>query len=102
LENLIPEGETVIQSYVVTKQNIIVQDKNDIQSRLTLYTLDGKKIKQILLPETEHVADIGYDREEDSVYVNLNTFTSTPKTFVASRQFYFYHHIAALSRADMW
>ena len=81
---LIPESETVMQSYVVTKNNIIIQDKKDIQSRLTLYDLSGKKIKQVALPETGNVQSIGYDREEDSVYLTLNTFTSTPKTFVAS------------------
>ncbi len=83
-KTLIPESETVMQSYVVTKNNIIIQDKKDIQSRLTLYDLDGNKIKQIELPETGNVASISYDREEDSVYMTLNTFTSIPKIFVAS------------------
>ena len=81
---LIPESQTVMQGYVVTKNNIIIQDKKDIQSRLTLYELNGKKIKQLELPETGNVAGIDYDREEDSVYLTLNTFTSTSKTFVAS------------------
>ncbi|MFI5185100.1 MAG: prolyl oligopeptidase family serine peptidase [Chitinophagales bacterium] len=81
---LIPESETVMQSDVITKNNIIIQDKKDIQSRLTLYGLDGKRINQIELPETGNVSGIRYDREEDSVYITLNTFTSTSKTFVAS------------------
>ncbi|HUX55061.1 MAG TPA: prolyl oligopeptidase family serine peptidase [Williamwhitmania sp.] len=81
---LIPESGTVMQSYVVTKNGIIVQDKKDIQSRLTLYDLSGKRIKQVELPEIGNVGGISYDREEDSVYVSLNTFTSTSKTFVAS------------------
>ena len=81
---LIPESETVMQSYVVTKNNIIIQDKKDIQSRLTLYDLDGNKLKQIDLPETGNVSSVSYDREEDSVYLTLNTFTSMPKIFVAS------------------
>jgi prolyl oligopeptidase len=81
---LIPESETVMQSYIVTKNNIIIQDKKDIQSRLTLYSLDGKKLNQVELPETGNVSSISYDREEDSVYLTLNTFTSMPKIFVAS------------------
>ena len=81
---LIPEGETVMQSCVVTKHNIIVQDKKDIQSRLTLYDLDGKRIREIELPEQGNVGGISYDRELDSVYMTLNTFTTMPKTFVAS------------------
>jgi prolyl oligopeptidase len=81
---LIPESETVMQNSVITKSNIIIQDKKDIQSRLTLYDLDGKKLNLIELPETGNVSRIRYDREEDSVYITLNTFTSTSKIFVAS------------------
>lgn len=83
-KTLIPEGETVLQNYVVTKNNIIIQDKKDILSRLTLYHLNGNKIKQIELPEVGNVAGVSYDREEDSLYVSMSTFTSTSKTFVAS------------------
>ncbi|MCZ2458746.1 MAG: prolyl oligopeptidase family serine peptidase [Chitinophagales bacterium] len=83
-KTLIPEGETVLQNYIVTKHNIILQDKKDIQSRLTLYDLDGKKIRQLELPETGDVGSISYNREEDSLYLTLNTFTSTAKIFVAS------------------
>lgn len=83
-KTLIPEGETVLQNYVITKNSIIIQDKMDIQSRLTLYDLDGKKLKQIELPELGNVAGVSYDREEDSLYVSMSTFTSTTKTFVAS------------------
>ncbi len=83
-KTLIPESETVMQSYVVTKHNVIVQDKKDIQSRLTIYDFNGKKLKQLQLPEVGNVSGISYDREEDSIYVSLATFTSTTKTFVAS------------------
>ena len=81
---LIPEGETVMQGYVVTKNNLIIQDKKDIQSRLTLYSLEGKKIKQLELPEVGNVDAVWYDREEDAVYISLSTFTAPSKTFVAS------------------
>ena len=81
---LIPESKTVMQSYAVTRKNIIIQDKIDIQSRLTLYDLNGKRIKQIELPEAGNVSSMDYDREEDSVYVYLSTFTSEDKVFVAS------------------
>jgi len=81
---LIPESETVMQNYVVTKSNLIIQDKKDILSRLTLYDLNGNKIKQIELPDIGNVDYVSYDREEDSVYISLSTFTSTSKTYVAS------------------
>ena len=81
---LIPESKTVMQSYAVTKKSIIIQDKIDIMSRLTLYDLNGKRLKEISLPEVGNVSGMSYDREEDSVYVYLNTFTSETKVFVAS------------------
>ena len=97
-KTLVPESETVMQNYVVTKNSIIIQDKKDIQSRLTLYDLSGNRIKQIELPEVGNVGGISYDREEDSVYISLNTFTSTSKTFVASPanfkwRLYFQRHL---------
>ncbi|MES2627846.1 MAG: hypothetical protein V4616_02650, partial [Bacteroidota bacterium] len=67
---LIPEGETVMQGYAITKDGIIIQDKKDVVSRLTWYDLDGKRIKEIPLPETGSVSGFSYDREEDSVYVS--------------------------------
>jgi prolyl oligopeptidase len=83
-KTLIPEGQTVIQNCVVTKKHIIVQDKVDIQSRLTLYDLNGKKIKQLELPEIGNLDWVNYDREEDSLYISIASFTSPSKTFVAS------------------
>ncbi|MEO8763956.1 MAG: prolyl oligopeptidase family serine peptidase [Ginsengibacter sp.] len=81
---LVPESETVMQAYAITKSGIIVQDKKDIQSRLTYYDLDGKKLKELTLPDVGNVDGIKYDREEDSLYVTMATFTSTAKIYVAS------------------
>jgi len=82
---LLPEGETVMQSVEVLKDGrLIVQDKKDIQSRLTLYTGEGEKIGPVSLPETGNVSGFSYDREEDSVYIYMSTFTSPGKMFVAS------------------
>jgi prolyl oligopeptidase len=85
---LIPESSTVMENYVVTKNSIIVQDKKDIESRLTIYNLDGKKLRAMPLPEKGSIGGITYDREEDLVYISLVTFTSTPKTYVASPKDY--------------
>ena len=82
---LIPEGETVLENVEVLKDGrLIVQDKKDIQSRLTLFDGDGKKIKPLELPEIGNVSSVNYDREEDSVYIYMATYTSPGKMFVAS------------------
>jgi len=82
---LIPEGATVIQNVEVLKDGrLIVQDKKDIQSRLTLHDSKGKVIKPIALPEIGNVDYVSFDREEDSVYIYMSTFTSPGKMYVAS------------------
>ena len=82
---LIPEGATVIQNVEVLKDGrLIVQDKKDIQSRLTLHDGKGKVIKPIELPEIGNVDYVSFDREEDSVYIYMSTFTSPGKMYVAS------------------
>ncbi len=82
---LIPEGTTVLQNVEVLKDGrLIVQDKKDIQSRLTLHDASGKVIKPIDLPEIGNVNYVNFDREEDSVYIYLSTFTSPGKMYVAS------------------
>jgi prolyl oligopeptidase len=84
-KELIPEGETVLQNVEVLKDGrMIVQDKKDIQGRLTLFDAEGKKIRPIDLPEIGDVTGFSYDREEDSVYIFMATFTSPGKMFVAS------------------
>ena len=82
---LIPEGPTVMQNVEVLKDGrLIVQDKKDIQSRLTLYDAQGKVIGPIDLPEIGNVDNVNFDREEDSVYIYMSTFTSPGKMYVAS------------------
>ena len=83
-KTLIPEAQTVMEDYVVTKHNLIIQNKNDVQSRLTIYDFLVKKIGLVPLPENGSINGISYDRELDSVYITLVTFTSTPKVYVAS------------------
>ena len=82
---LIPEGETVLENVEVLKDGrLIVQDKKDIQSRITLFSAGGKKLHLIDLPETGNVSSVNYDMEEDSVYIFMATFTSPGKMYVAS------------------
>ena len=82
---LVPEGKTVIENVEVLKDGrLVVQDKMDIQNRITLFDSTGKKIRPIELPEIGDINSFWYDREEDSVYVYLNAFTSPGKMYIAS------------------
>jgi prolyl oligopeptidase len=80
-KDLIPESETVISGYVITNDYIILQDKKDVLSRLTVFDLNGKKIKQLELPELGNVSSLGYHKETNTVFVSLSTFTSQAKLY---------------------
>ncbi len=78
---LLPEGETVLENYIITKDYLIVQDKKDVVSRLSAYTHDGKFVKEIKLPEIGNVGGISYHKESNTAYVNLSTFTAPAKSY---------------------
>lgn len=80
-KTLIPEKETVLENYIITKDYLIIQDKKDVVSRLSAYSHDGKFIKDIPLPEIGNVGSISYHRESNTAYVNLSTFTAPTKIY---------------------
>ena len=81
---LIPESNTVIEDYSVTKYNIIVQDKKDIISRLRIFDFNGKYIKDVPMPQPGNISGFCYDREEDLFYLTFISFVTPAKAFVAS------------------
>lgn len=80
-KTLIPEGETVIEGFDVTPDFILVQDKKDVVSRLKLYDLEGKFIRQIDLPEVGHIASAGYNRDVDAIFIGITGFTTPYKIY---------------------
>ncbi len=80
-KDVIPESEAVISNYVVTDSYILVQDKENVLSRLSAYDLEGNNKKEILLPELGNISGLSYHKETNSVYVSLSTFTSTSKLY---------------------
>ncbi|MBI9038440.1 MAG: S9 family peptidase [Bacteroidales bacterium] len=75
------EKETVLENYIVTPKNLIIQDKKDVLSRLLLYDLEGNFIKEIELPDVGNVSGINYHRESNTIFVSLTTFTSPTKIY---------------------
>ncbi len=78
---LIPESETVLENYAITSDYLIVQDKKDVMSRLKVYDLDGKFIKNLELPEFGNVSGLDYNKEMNVVFTSLTTFTSPAKLY---------------------
>jgi prolyl oligopeptidase len=87
-KTLIPEGKTVMEAYTVTKYNIVLQDKQDIVSRLRIFNFEGKYLKDVPMPEAGNISGFSYDREQDLVYLTITSFTTPAKTFVANAKDY--------------
>ncbi len=80
-KDLIPEQETVMDGFVITTDYILVQDIKDVLSRIMVYDLNGKYIKQLEIPEVGNIAGISYHDETNTVTVTLATFTSPSKVY---------------------
>lgn len=77
-----PENKTtVLEGFVVTQNNVIVQYKKDVLSRLAVYDLSGKYIREMELPETADVSGISYHKESNTVYVSFATFQYAAKLY---------------------
>lgn len=76
-----PEKETVLESYEITSDYAIILDKKDVLSRLNVYDLDGKFVRELSLPEPGNVSSISYHEETNTVFVNLNTYNSPTKVY---------------------
>ncbi len=80
-KDLIPEKETVMDGFVITSDYILVQDIKDVLSRIMVYDLNGKFIKQLEIPEVGNIAGMGYHDESNTVTVTLSTFTAPAKVY---------------------
>ncbi|NJN76939.1 MAG: hypothetical protein HC803_00270 [Saprospiraceae bacterium] len=80
-KDLYPEQETVLEGYSITPKYLIIQDKKDVVSRIKLYDLNGKFIKNIDLPEVGNVSSVSYNRDVDAVFVGMTSFTTPYKLY---------------------
>lgn len=80
--DLIPEQkDAVLESFVVTKQNIVVREKRELMTRVRVYDLEGKFVRDLPAPEFGSVASLSFDREADVLYASLTTFNAPFKLY---------------------
>jgi prolyl oligopeptidase len=80
--DLIPEQkDAVLESFVVTKQNILVREKRELMTRVRVYDLEGKFVRDLPAPEFGSVGSLSYDREADVLYASLTTFNAPFKLY---------------------
>ena len=77
---LIPEQKTVLDDVTVTSGWIVVQDREDVLSRLSVHDRDGKRVRELTLPEFGNVRS-AYDRHTDTLYATLASHTAPYKVY---------------------
>lgn len=78
----IPENkDEVLESYAFTSDYLVVRYKKDVLSRIALYDFDGKKLRDLELPEFGNVSGVSYRKSTNEVYVSLATFTAPSKLY---------------------
>ncbi len=80
-KDLIPESKNVMVGHEITSDFILIQDTKDVLSRLLVYDLNGKFIKELEIPEIGNIAGTSYHYESNTVSVTLSTFTSPAKVY---------------------
>jgi len=78
---LIPEQKTVMDDVTVTDGWIVVLDREDVLSRLSIYGKDGKLARELKLPEFGNVTGSAYDFSADTMYATLASHTAPYKVY---------------------
>jgi prolyl oligopeptidase len=78
---LIPEQKTVLDDATVTSEWIVVQDREDVLSRLTVYDKAGKRVRELALPVFGNVSGAAYDRDTDKLYATVASYTAPSKVY---------------------
>lgn len=73
---LAEKPDAVLEGYAITPNYFITQEKEDVLSKLKAYSRDGKFVKEITLPEFGDVGGLSFNKEQNCLYVTINTFTS--------------------------
>ena len=81
-KEIVPEEKgVVLESFVVTKKNIIVVEKRELLKRVRVLDLDGKFVRDLPAPEFGSIAGVLYDRDSNTLYASLTTFVAPFKLY---------------------
>ncbi|MEP7275852.1 MAG: prolyl oligopeptidase family serine peptidase [Betaproteobacteria bacterium] len=79
---LIPEQKSVLDAATVTSEWIVVLDREDVLSRLTVYDKSGRRVRELALPVFGNVSgEPAYDRDTDRLYATVASHTAPYKVY---------------------
>ena len=80
-KELIPEGPDVLESVAVVGNTILASWLKDASSRLTLHDLDGRRRRELPLPEIGSLAGITGEWDGDEAFFGFSSYTSPPAVY---------------------
>jgi prolyl oligopeptidase len=78
---LIAEQPNVLADATVTRRWIVATLREDVLSKLAVYGIDGKRERELTLPEFGNVSGIAYDLDADRAYATLASYTAPGKVY---------------------
>jgi prolyl oligopeptidase len=78
---LVGERTTVLDDVTVTSEWIVVQDREDVLTRLSVHDKTGRRVRDLPLPEFGNVSGAAYDRGTDRAYATLASHTAPYKVY---------------------
>ena len=77
-----PEQDTVLEDADVTSKWLLVRDKKDVLTRVWVHDkTNGRRLRELKLPELGNVSASRYDRDADIVYSTVATFKVPGKLY---------------------
>jgi len=76
-----PEQDTVLDGVDVTSDWLLVRDKKDVLTRVWVHDLQGRRVRELPLPELGNISASAYDKDKNVVYATLSTFTAPGRLY---------------------
>jgi prolyl oligopeptidase len=80
-KELIPEGPDVLEAVAVVGDVIVASWLKDASSRLTLHDRNGRRLRDIALPEIGTVAGLSGEWDGEEAFFSFSSYTSPPAVY---------------------
>ena len=90
---VVPESEHAIEGAAMTKDRVVVQTLMDVQSRLSVWTLEGKPAGEVVLPTAGTIGGLSARQDARDLYYAFTSFLYPPAVF---------HWDAAAAKSTRW
>jgi prolyl oligopeptidase len=92
-QDLIPESDGILKNTRIVGDMLVAEYEKDANSRLKLYTLEGRFVRDISLPALGNVTGLGGSKKGSTLFFGFNSYTIPPSVYAYDRK---------KGRSDAW